>query len=206
MGRKKQNPEESVKRSRILEAASDMFMRMGYKAVGMDALCEAVPVSKRTLYNHFSDKKALFSAVMQQCCQPLFDSLKASLAGCGGPRECLTGFADRYLDLVLDPGAINLYRIAMTEAPQFPELGALFYECGPKRSSEVLAGYLRGLHEGGVLHIPEPELAAHFLLGMLKSRPQMQCMMGMSGGISDADKRLIARYAVQVFLTGHPAA
>ena len=34
-------------------------MAQAYSEVSMDALADAVPVSKRTLYNHFHDKKSV---------------------------------------------------------------------------------------------------------------------------------------------------
>src|SRR5262249_52761073 len=156
--RKKQPPEASAKRGQILATAQKMFIAEGYSGVSMDALARAVPVSKPTLYHHFKDKKALFTAVMQQRCQALFDTLEQSLKHTPDAKQGLTDVGQRFLGLVLQTDAVNMYRIAATEAHQFPELGKLFYECGPRRAAGVLANYLKTLDAQGVLNVPDPEL------------------------------------------------
>lgn len=202
MGRKKQNPEESAKRQLILKMAGKMFMTQGFSQVSMDALAEAVPVSKRTLYNHFKDKKALFSAVMQSRCQLVFNKLTEILQDDKSPEQTLTTIGQQFLGVVLEPDAVNIYRTAITEAQQFPELGKLFFESGPKRSTAILADYLKKLHERGALHIPNPELAANVFLGMLFNRIQMKCMLGLKKTVSVKEKNEIIRFVVGVFLYG----
>jgi TetR/AcrR family transcriptional repressor of mexJK operon len=205
MGRKKQNPAESAKRSLILKQAGKMFMTLGFSAVSMDALAEAVPVSKRTLYNHFNDKKALFTAIMQSRCQLLFNQLQESLNEHQGIEKTLTAIAEQFLAVVFEPDAINIYRIAITEAQSFPEMGKLFYESGPKRSTMMLASYLEKTHKKGLLSIKNPELAANVFLSMLTNRMQMQCMLGLKKSTSKKEKKEIISYVVQVFLHGQTA-
>src|ERR1700683_1998112 len=101
MGRKKQNPEDSEKRGLILAMAAKMFMSQGYSQVSMDALAEAVPVSKRTLYNHFKDKKALFTAVMQHRCHLLFGKLEQSMKDNQSVEATLKAIGRQFLDLVM---------------------------------------------------------------------------------------------------------
>jgi TetR/AcrR family transcriptional repressor of mexJK operon len=203
MGRKKQNPEDSIKRGLILKKAAKMFMTQGYSAVSMDGLAEAVPVSKRTLYNHFKDKKALFTAVMQNRCQLLFSTLEQSLDGSQNVEKTLTEIAKEFLGVVLEPDALNIYRTAITESQHFPELGKLFYESGPKRSRAILAEYLSKVDASGEMKVPNPELAAGIFLNMLLGRIQMQCLLGLKKDVSPAEKNEIIRYVVTVFLYGH---
>jgi TetR/AcrR family transcriptional repressor of mexJK operon len=185
--------------------AQKMFIAGGYSAVSMDALAKAVPVSKPTLYHHFKDKKALFTAVMQQRCQYLFDTLEQGLKNNLDARQALTAVGQRFLGVVLQTEAVNMYRIAATEAHQFPDLGKLFWESGPRRAAGVLAAYLKMLHAQGALSVPDPELSAHFFFGMLKSRLQMQCLLGVKKKVSTAEKNRIICYAVDIFLHGHKA-
>ena len=202
MGRKKQIPEESAKHALILKTAGKMFMREGFGAVSMDALADAVPVSKRTLYNHFKDKKALFTAVMQSRCGIIFTQLEASMQGKGTPDEALSAIGMQFLDAVLHADSINIYRAAIMQAYQFPELGKLFYESGPKRSVGIVTRYLEGLNKKKTLKIKNPELAAGIFLNMLSGRAQMRCMLGVRKSITRAEKEEIVAYVVQVFLHG----
>src|SRR5665213_1216003 len=99
MGRKKQIPEESAKRALILKTAQKLFMEQGYSKVSMDALAEAVPVSKRTLYNHFNDKSALFIAVMQERCQQVFEKFERTLKdGERSVEQTLTLLGEQFLN------------------------------------------------------------------------------------------------------------
>ena len=203
MGRKKQAPEESTKRLLILKRAEKMFMTQAYGAVSMDALAEAVPVSKRTLYNHFKDKQSLFTAVMQTRCQLLFQKFQEALKENRTPTETLAHIGQQFLDVALEPDAINIYRTAISEAAHFPDLGLLFYESGPKRSQAVLSSYLKKLHDKGELKVPNPELAAGIFMSMLKGPIHTQRLLGVRKKVSKKEKEEIIRTAVDIFLHGH---
>ena len=51
------------KRAAILQAAKEEFLTRGFRTTSMDQVAERAGVSKRTVYNHFSNKEALFRAV-----------------------------------------------------------------------------------------------------------------------------------------------
>lgn len=48
----------------MLTAAATLFMRNGYAGTTMDDVAEEAHVSKRTLYNNFTSKEALFREVV----------------------------------------------------------------------------------------------------------------------------------------------
>lgn len=50
----------------ILEALQTLSAERGFSAVTMDALAEAVGISKATLYQHFDSKDALLAALLTQ--------------------------------------------------------------------------------------------------------------------------------------------
>ena len=53
-------------RSRILEAAYELFYRQGFSGVGVDAVAAAAGVTKRTLYYHFDSKDTLIAAMLDR--------------------------------------------------------------------------------------------------------------------------------------------
>lgn len=205
MGRKKLDPSTSAKRALILKAAGQMFVRYGYSAVSMDAIAEAVPVSKRTLYNHFNDKKALFTAVMHSRCQQVFQMLEENLMEDRPVERVLYDVGAKYMEIVLETEAVDMYRTLITEAQQFPELGRLFYASGPTRSRITLAGYLKRQHDRGVLHVPHPELAADLFIGMILNRMQMQYLLGVAVQFGAAERGEVIANAVDIFLRGTAA-
>lgn len=57
---------EATPRERLLGAASDLFCRRGFHAVGVDAIVAAAGTTKTTLYKHFGSKDALVEAVLER--------------------------------------------------------------------------------------------------------------------------------------------
>lgn len=49
----------------ILEESSKLFLRYGIKSLSMDDIARQLGVSKKTLYQYFSDKKELVQSVMK---------------------------------------------------------------------------------------------------------------------------------------------
>ena len=202
MTQKRTKPLSADKRACILKAAGQMFMAEGYNAVSMEAIAEAAPVSKPTLYNHFDDKKALFGAVMQQRCQEVFQKLEQSLQGEKSVEEALTQMGQLFLGVVLKPDALSIYRIALTEAQNFPELGKLFYANGPQRSRGLLADYLKKMDAKGVLSIEDADFSANIFIGMLVARFQMPLLLGHRKDVPVREINEGVRRIVDIFLHG----
>lgn len=200
---KKQDQAKNPKHDQMLAVASRLFLEKGFVAVSMDAVAEAVPVSKRTLYNHFTDKNGLFIAVMQRRCQQLFDALEQSTQENDSIEHVLTHVGEHFLSTVLHTDAINMYRTIITKSQQFPELGKLFYDSGPKRTRSIIAQYLTKAHKQGLIKVANPELSANMFVGMLLNRIQMQCLLGQKQELSTNERDELIRYAVNVFLLGH---
>src|SRR4051812_24653623 len=56
---------ETGARTRILDAAYDLFSRRGIRGVGIDAVVAQSGVSRMTLYRHFRSKQDLVLAYLQ---------------------------------------------------------------------------------------------------------------------------------------------
>lgn len=53
-------------KDRILAKAADLFMRYGIKSITMDEIASSLGISKKTIYQFFTDKDDLVSAVIEQ--------------------------------------------------------------------------------------------------------------------------------------------
>ena len=62
-------PKDPAKREAILAAAQVLFLGNGYEGSSMEAIAAEAGVSKLTLYSHFKDKEALFSAAVKTTCE-----------------------------------------------------------------------------------------------------------------------------------------
>jgi AcrR family transcriptional regulator len=72
-------------RERILEAATRLFLRDGFRAVGVDTIIAEAGVAKMTLYAHFPSKDDLIVAYLERANQQFWEWLDAAVAGVDDP-------------------------------------------------------------------------------------------------------------------------
>lgn len=65
------------KKKEILEQALKLFMRLGIKSMTMDDVATHLHISKKTLYEHFSDKNDLVEQVVASVCGFHRDAINA---------------------------------------------------------------------------------------------------------------------------------
>ena len=53
-------------KERILEKATDLFMRYGIRSITMDEIASQLGISKKTIYQFFTDKDAMVEAVVNE--------------------------------------------------------------------------------------------------------------------------------------------
>jgi TetR/AcrR family transcriptional regulator, cholesterol catabolism regulator len=53
-------------KERILEKATDLFMRYGIRSITMDEIAAQLGISKKTIYQYFTDKDAMVEAVVNE--------------------------------------------------------------------------------------------------------------------------------------------
>src|SRR3954447_23139164 len=86
------------KRGAILEAATTLFLRNGYRGTSMDEIAALAAVSKQTVYKHFADKESLFSAIVvatvSEISDPVHDEV-LKLEDSGDVEADLRGLARR---------------------------------------------------------------------------------------------------------------
>jgi TetR/AcrR family transcriptional repressor of mexJK operon len=197
------NKPHSPKRQAILDAAKRAFIAHGYSGASMEAIAEAAPVSKPTLYNHFKGKQELFAAVIAGQCEALLSTLAGVQTELSDPVAGLKAIACAFVDLVYADESIQLYRLIIAEQQNFPELGELVYRSGPEPVLRHVSSYLAELHARGILSIDDIETSSRLFLDMLKGDQHFRCLLGLQAGLSDAEKRHLIDAAVSLFLKGH---
>ena len=155
--------------ARIRKAACALFLERGYEGTAMDAVAAAAPVSKRTLYHHFSGKAALFAAVVDEAWAHLNRSPPLPADAAGDPAEVLRGFVVRLTEHWERPDVIPLLRLVIAEAPRFPELSEAYFAAGKEPVLKGLTSYFTALAAQSRLAPGlEPGLAALQFLGAIK--------------------------------------
>jgi TetR/AcrR family transcriptional repressor of mexJK operon len=193
-----------VKRDAIVCAAAAVFLEAGFGAASMDAIARKATVSKATIYSHFTNKHALFGAIVQGRCGTMMSAISgAETAGCS-PEARLSAIARQFLDVLLMPGSLPLYRLVLAEAPRFPELGPIFYRSGPDRVAAAIAAYLEEQGRRGILNVADARLSAEQFLGMVLGHLHIKLLLGILPEPPGPEERAhLVATAVSTFLDGH---
>jgi AcrR family transcriptional regulator len=193
------------KRRAILEAARTLFLAKGYGGTSMDDVAATAAVSKQTVYKHFVDKERLFTAIITGDIgetEALTQSLVDALPQTQDLERDLRAFARRHIVEVMQPHLVRMRRILIGEADRFPELAAAWYARGPERAHATFAGWFTTLAERGLLHVPDPLLAAEHFNWLILSIPMNRAMFS---GVEEPVEKLeyYADEAVRVFLAAY---
>ncbi|RED48152.1 TetR/AcrR family transcriptional regulator [Aestuariispira insulae] len=158
-----------AKRQAIVDAARDIFIEKGYGESSMDDIANRANVSKRTVYNHFPGKDALFGSIIEGECDKAMESVAKRMAYCEEDIEgTLREFAARFLDIIYSPDGVKLFRTIVAEADRFPELGTVFFQAGVCPAQFHAQEYIAKMMDQGRLRKDDPEKAATLLFCLIK--------------------------------------
>lgn len=168
-------PSPSTKRKAILNAARELFLEHGFASTSVDAVTEASGVSKPTVYSHFRTKEALLEAVVRAEAERLDGPIEFHPTG--DPRHDLERVAHALMTMALSPETLAWDRMMAGEARRKPDLGRVFFDCGPRRTVTVLTEFFRALAARGGIDIPDPERAADFFFGLVVGLPLLRAQL-----------------------------
>jgi len=94
-------------RERVLEAANRLFLRDGFRAVGIDTIIAEAGVAKMTLYAHFPSKDDLIVAYLERANEQFWEWLDGASAGVDDPRARLLAMFDAVGKLANSPRCLG---------------------------------------------------------------------------------------------------
>lgn len=195
-------PPRPAKRDLIVAAAGKLFMESGFGATSMDAIAAEAGVSKRTVYSHFENKETLFGAIVGGMCAAMGGPDATSLAVDRSPEEVLKAYGRQIIRMMLNPEALAMFRVVLSESPQFPEISRLFCSTGPEPVCRFLSDYLAELNWAGTLAAGDPDAAANQFIGMVKGPFFINLLFGVGDPPSEAEAERVLDQAVSIFLNG----
>lgn len=148
----------------ILLAAKEVFYEHGYQLSTMDGIAERAATTKRTVYDHFGSKKALFSAVIEVACDKVARALDTAGQLPEDPLDGLRALDQRIRQLINTPGCIQLHRMVIAESERHPEFARQLYDTALAKAERVLTDYLDGRVAAGLLQKHDCALSARLLL------------------------------------------
>lgn len=180
--------ERAARRAELLDVAIRIFGARGYGTTTIEAVASEAGVTKRTIYQHFTDKAGLFVAAVESQ-----HAHEHTIAG-----EDLESLATRIVHTLHGDQAVTLHRLVIAEALQFPDLAAAFYTHGPASSTEALAHHL-AVHLGAAPSDPvdaPTRSLAEALYTLLLGEAHRRRLLGLAPAPTVAQARAHAHRAV----------
>ncbi len=189
-------------RERILDAATALFLSLGYGFTSVEAVARRARVSKRTFYHRFKDKRALFGAVVHRIIDRLRPPADVSLVEGADAQRILERLAGLILAAALAPQAIALHRIIVAESARFPKLAAVVTDQGATEEAiRLISGVLEREARTGKLQGLDFRFAAEQFLHMVIAVPQRRAM-GLGTSMTRAELDAWPGDVVNLFLNG----
>ena len=152
----------SGKHDAILAAAAALFLKHGLRGTSMEAIARSASIAKPTLYAYFSDKQAVFMAIVEAMIAGWQDQFGAALGGEGG-------VARRVADAL-----VARQKAAMQLSGTSPHAVELYGAQSP------VAGAALRTFEAGLTEALASELAA---TGIIRPRLLAQLLLAAADGI-----------------------
>ena len=166
----------------------------------MERIAELAGASKRTVYNHFGSKEALFRAVVER----LFEATAAQKQVEWDPdrplEDQLSDFARAKTLIAEDQASRCLARVVLGVFVKQPELMQEVLSRATENENALVV-WLREADAAERLCVPDPELAANLFWAMAGGAlfwPQL-----LQGPIEPAERDVVMRELVQTFLARH---
>jgi TetR/AcrR family transcriptional regulator, mexJK operon transcriptional repressor len=195
--------EDALKlREQILHVATELFLEHGYGSTSIESVAAHAGVSKRTFYDRFEDKAALFASVVHGIIDEIRPPANVPLLAGANLPEILRRLAGLILGAALSPQAIALHRLVTGESSRFPELAsAVENDGGQAEATALIAGLLSRELPKIKLNPKDQEFAAQQFIYMVVAVPQRRAT-GFGAPMTPAELELWADKAVTLFLQG----
>jgi AcrR family transcriptional regulator len=195
---------ESAVRERILRAAFAAFTKSGYAAASMLEIATRARVSKRELYALVGNKQEMLIACISERAKrfgvptdlPVLRD-RETLA------QVLASFGTKLVREASDPTVIAVFRLAISEVTQAPEVARALDSIARESSRAALRKIMAGAQASGLLTGRPAELGKQFI-GLLWRDLQVSLLLGVAERPNSGEVARRARDAAAAFLQLHP--
>lgn len=196
-------PANETLRQTIIDAACELFVELGFQATTMDKVAQQAKISKLSIYRHFENKEALFSAAMVAHCHPFASQVLVEGAD-GSAEDQLMAVGCSLLRTLLSADVRSVEAMVLADKTNQQSLSKLHYEAGPAHVIAQIQALLRQLHAKGILNVPDPLQSARLFGALFKGSDLLVIARFDEAKAADANE--IASYcrsAVAMFIAAH---
>jgi TetR/AcrR family transcriptional repressor of mexJK operon len=187
----------------IMDAASELFLELGFQATTLDKVAQRAKISKLSIYRHFENKEALFSASIAAHCHQ-FAPLALFEGVDGSAEDQLVAVASSLLRTLLSSDVRSVEAMIMADKTNQQSLSRRFYEAGPAYVIAQIEALLRQLHAKAVLNVPDPLQSARLFAALVKGSDLLViARFDEARAQDDGEIDSYCRSAVAMFVAAH---
>jgi len=179
------------RRRDILVAGKKVFLEHGYALASVDRIAAVAGTTKRTVYDHFGSKDALFAEAIAFASEQFVELLPSADALPTRLDEGLRLFIVRLTALVTRPDSVRFQRLVIAEAERHPQFGQVLYETAFLGVERVLADYLRARIADGQAPAQDADRISHRILDLTTNGPRVRALMAVEGADATVDEAAI---------------
>jgi TetR/AcrR family transcriptional repressor of mexJK operon len=193
-----------------MDAARTLFLRKGYAGTTMEEIAAAAGLTKRTVYNNYGGKDALFTQIVadviayaEEFARGLHEEFTVGITAANLRAEL--GDLGRRLALgIVRPEVVALRRLLIGEAREFPALAAEYFDRAPGQVIDALATGFKHLGRIGLLNVPDARRAAAQFAYLVAGEPLDRAMLvgtvppkeQVIAGAKEGVETFLSRYGV----------
>ncbi len=191
-----------LKHVAILEAAAHEFRGAGFVATSMDRIADRAGVSKRTVYNHFESKEALFEAILEVLWTRSHEATEVAYDTNAPIRKQLEHLAHRELEILADENLLGLARALVAEAIRSPQILEGKWAELSKRGAG-LPRWVRAAVADNKLQVEDPDFAAEQFIALVKAFAFWPQVVASQPPPTIKEREKIVESAVEMFLAAY---
>ncbi len=202
--RRQDGGDETAVRDRILDAAFAAFMKSGYATTSTLEIATRARVSKRELYALVGNKQEMLIACISERAQRL--DVPADLPVLRDRKtlaQVLASFGTKLVREISDPTVIAVFRLAIAEVVQAPEVARALDSIGRETSRSALRKIMADAQASRLINGRPAELAEQFA-GLLWRDLMVSLLLGVIERPNAREIAARARDAAAAFLQLHP--
>lgn len=165
-GPRASDPRVVRSRAAVVDAARTLFLRQGYAGTTMAEIAAQGGLTKRTVYNNYADKHALFTQIVAEViayaeafARSVRDDFAVGITA-ANVQVALNDLGRRLALGIVRPEVIALRRLLIGEAREFPDLAATYFDRAPGQVLTALAEGFARLGRAGLLRRSDARMAA----------------------------------------------
>jgi TetR/AcrR family transcriptional repressor of mexJK operon len=187
----------------IVDAAFELFLELGFHATTLDKVAQRAKISKLSIYRHFENKEALFSAAITAHCHQFAPQALVESVG-GSAEDQLMAVGSSLLRTLLSPDVRSVEAMILADKTDQKSLSKVHYEAGPAHVIAQIEALLRQLHAKAVLNVPNPLRSARLFAALFKGSDLLIiARFDEARAADDTEIESYCRSAVAMFIAAH---